>query len=230
MRTAIFNQFADLPKEFRDDFPLLWEEVTEEQGTALLSDIPGIYKTQTTGEQKKATDEAVSRISELGGNAANILRVIKLLLFIYRQWNPVSDTASDFLKDLKELGLLPEDEESASVFLTKFLEIVQQDNRRRLEKFHASRLLPSYTGCTTLVDLRAVIKRPFGAGLNDQIGDYKPECVSFVPVILVKVSRDSGHHESFDFQCEESQLRRMIDALEGALKDLEAAKAYVSRK
>lgn len=229
MRTAIFNQFADLPKEFRDDFQLLWKEVTEEQRTALLSNISGIYKTQTAGEQKIATDEAVSRITELGGDAANILRVIKVLLFVYRQWNPACDTASDFLKDLKELGLLPKDEESASEFFAKFLEIVQQDNTRRLEKFHASSLLPSYTGCATLVDLRAVIKKPFGSGLNDQIEDYEPECLSFVPVILVKVRRDSGHPKSFDFQCEESELRIMIDTLEGALKDLEAAKATLRR-
>jgi hypothetical protein len=46
-----------------------------------------------------------------------------------------------------------------------------------------------------------------------------------VPVILVKVRRDSGDPKSFDFQCEEFELRRMIDVLEGALKDLEAAKA-----
>ena len=129
MRTAIFNQFADLPKEFQDDFRLLREEVTEKQRTALLSHIPAIYKTPTAGEEKIATDEAVSRVTELGGDAANILRVIKVLLFVYRQWNPVRDTASDFLKDLKELGLLPEGEESASVFFTEFLEIVQQDNK-----------------------------------------------------------------------------------------------------
>jgi hypothetical protein len=225
MRTAIFNQFTDLPKEFRDDFRLLREETTEEQRTALLSHIPGIYKTSTVGEEKITIDEAVSRIAELGGDAASVLRVIKVLLFVYRQWNPVADKASDFLKDLKELGLLPEDDKSTSDFLSEFLEIVQQDNRRRLEKFHASSLLPSYTGCATLVDLRAVIKKPFGTGLNDQIADYEPECLSFVPVILVKVRRDSGDPKSFDFQCEEFELRRMIDVLEGALKDLEAAKA-----
>jgi len=221
VRTAIFNKFASLSEDFRKDFDLLWE-VPEEQREKLLPWVPQIYRTEVVGKEKMLLDKAVT---ETGGDASKLLRVLGLLLFIHGQWDPVKDRAEAFMRDLGDLGLLPENrQEEANKFLLEFLAAVEQDNQRRLEKMHAVSVLPNYLGASTLVDFRAVIAKPFGTGLADEIDEYQPTCISFVPVVLVQLRSSDDSNGEFVFQCEEDDLEMLIDQLESAKKDLAAAK------
>ena len=165
-------------------------------------------------------------MSEIGGNASEILRALRVLQFISAQWDPVNDTPENFLRDLDELSLISQEkEEESTAFLLEFLSELQKDNRRRLQKMHANALLPSFMGVTTLVDFRAVMERPFGTGLEDVLEDYRPRCIDFAPVVLVGLNCDTGDPQAFRFQCEPEDLLILIEQLQAALKDLEAAKA-----
>jgi hypothetical protein len=224
MRTSIFNKFADLPKEFLEDFDILWK-LPKEQRNSLIPNVSRIYKAETAGQTKLQRDKAVT---EIGGDPTNLLKVLKLLNYIYREWNPIYDTPENFLKDLAELKLIPPDRaEDAKEFLLDFLSEIQRDNVRRLEKMYAISIIPVFEGVTAVVDFRAVVKQPFGTGLEDKIEDYKPKCLSFVPVIIIKISRDSGLPQTFEFQCEEAGIEMLIEFLQAALKDLKAAKSYL---
>jgi hypothetical protein len=221
MRTSIFNNFADLPKEFREDMEVLWS-LPPKCRSALIPYVVEICKTATVGEKKDAMDRAVKKV---GGNAADLLRALKFLAYIYRAWNPITDTPEGFVEDLAELDLIPRSKaRQAEKFLLDFVGEVQKDNRRRLEKMHAGSLLPSFTGCSTLVDLRAVIDKPFGTGTHDKLEEYDPTCISFVPIIVLQVRVDSGDPDSFLVQFEEHDLRTFIEELQAALKDLESAR------
>jgi hypothetical protein len=221
MRTSIFNKYADLPKEFREDLETLWS-LPRKDRDALIPHVSAIYRTSTVGEKKVAMDKAVTGI---GGNAAHLLRALKFLLYVHGEWNPVLDTPEGFIKDLAELRLIPSAKaKEAKEFFVDFLGEVQKDNQRRLEKMHASSVLASYVGCTTLVDFRAVIDKPYGTGLDDNLKNYNPTCVSFVPVILVKIRTDSGNPDCLAFQCQEDVLGSFIEELQAALKDLRAAR------
>lgn len=220
MRTSIFTEFANLSNEFRDDFKVLWE-IPEKDRAELVRYVSELSRAETKGQAEKLMDRAVT---EIGGNSANLLRAVRLLNFISEEWNPVLDTPENFLRDLAELEFVPPSRaEEAKDFLLDFLTEIQKDNARRLEKMHARSLLPHYAGTTTMVDLRAVFRNPFGVGLEDRIEDYQPAILSFVPVVIVRVRRSSGDPETFEFQCEKDQLRRLIDSLEAAVKDLETA-------
>ena len=226
MRTRIFNNFANYSKDFRDDFAVLWR-LPEQVLMGLVPLIPRLAKTRTVGEKKVAMDNAVA---ELGGSPADVLNALNLLLFIYGQWNPIRDTAESFLKDLGDLSLVPEEKvELAKPFLIEFLSAVEKDNTYRLEKIFAAQLLPCYEGCSTVVDFRAVIRHPFGSGLEDDLEHYDPKCIGFIPVVVIELKRDSGDPLSFVFQCEEDSLEMLIEGLNAALRDLKSARESLPR-
>ncbi len=221
MRTSIFNNFANMPKEFREDFEILWE-LPEEIRTGLIAHVPKMSNSRTTRQKKIAMDDA---IKEVGGSPDKVLRALKILEFIYDEWNPFVDTTASFLKDLGELALIPvEKAEEAKTFLLEFLGAVEENNTYRLEKMFAAALLPNLTNYSTAVDFRAIISKPFRTGLNDDIGEYQPTCIGFAPVIIVKLTRKGGTPATFEFQCEEDSLTRLIEELQAAKKDLNAAK------
>ena len=221
MRTSIFNNFADLPKEFREDVQRLWQ-MPKQVRLKLISHAANVAKARTSNDRKLATDEATQGTKQ---SPADLLKVLKLLLYVYEAWNPIRDSPESFQKDLADLGLIPVKKKAeCKLFLDNFLAQVAKDNTYRLEKMFAVSLLPSYQSCATLVDMRTVIRNPFGAGLKDKLAEYEPQCVGFVPVVLVKINRDSGDPPSFSFQCEEDALERMIEILQATLKDLQAAK------
>lgn len=221
MRTSIFSNFTDLSKEFRDDFDVLWQ-LPAEARKGLIPQIPKVVKTRTTGEQKSATNAAVE---ESGANPADVFRAIRILLYIYSEWNPLHDTPQTFLTDLGELQLVPQEKaEEAKSFLLDFLAEVEKDNDYRLEKSFAESLLPTFKQCATVIDLRAVIRNPYGSAFENKIQEYEPTCIGFAPVVVVRLSRDTSDAKSFLFQCEEDALQNLIDSLSAALKDLKAAK------
>ena len=51
MRTQIFNNYTDLPKEFNEDFKLLWE-FPDGQKYSLIPYISQIYKEDTSQGQE----------------------------------------------------------------------------------------------------------------------------------------------------------------------------------
>ena len=227
MRTSIFNNFADLPKEFREDFHRLWQ-MPKQVRLKLISHVASVAKARTSSERKLATDAATQGTKQ---SPADLLRVLKLLLYVYEAWNPIHDTSESFQRDLIDLGLVPEGKTGeAKLFLADFLAQVGKDNAYRLEKMFAASLLPCYRSCNTLVDMRAVIQNPFGAGLEDKLEEYEPLCVGFVPVVVVKISRDMGDPVSLEFQCEEDALKDMIETLQASLKDLKAAKGVLEKE
>ena len=121
--------------------------------------------------------------------------------------------------------MVPSDKaEDAKSFLVDFLAEVEKDNIYRLEKWFSGRLLPSYQGCSALVDFRAVMKNPFGFGEDEKLDKYEPVCIGFAPVVIVEISRDSGDPKIFQFQCEGDHLQVLIENLQSALKDLKAAR------
>jgi len=222
VRTSIFNSFADLKKEFHEDFDVLWR-LTPESRSFLLPAMSRLAKCRTTGDKKAQIDRVVS---EAGGNAGEVLSAVKILRYIYQEWNPIRDTSESFALDLADLGLMPEEKNhEAREFLEKFLSWIQSENDSRIGKMFASSLLPSYIGCETLVDFRSVIRNPYGSELDETIEDYSPTCIGFVPVVIVQMRRDAGDPEQFEFQCEEDALQRLVYSLQAALKDLKSARS-----
>ena len=226
MRTTIFNDFAGMHERFKEDFDTLWG-LSAEQRHALIPHVSRIFQTRQVGQHKIATDAAVS---DIGGESGDILKALSILLYIHREWRPYRDTSEDFLRDLAELRIIPEEKtEEASLFLRDFLAAVEQDNKRRMEQSTTTSMLPYLKGCDTLVDFRAVIRNPFGTGLDDRVDKYEPHCISLVPVVLVNVKRDSGDPTSFQFQCIEEDLDVLIEALQAANKELQAARVALRK-
>jgi hypothetical protein len=142
----------------------------------------------------------------------------------------VVDTPDGFVSDLLELSLIPADKLAAAKrFFKGFFAEVSSGNRVLVERMYATSLLPSYTGANTMIDMRAIIQQPFGSLVGEAIETYKPKCVGFVPVVIVKIRRDDGTPADFEFQCEEAPLRRLVNILEAALVDLRTAKASLPK-
>jgi hypothetical protein len=222
MRTEIFNTFVNLSKETQEEFQILWK-LSQDQRLALIPRVVEAYKAVTIGLQKEITEKAVT---EIGGNTADLLRAMDTLLFIYQRWSPLLDERDPFLKDLSDLGLLPPDDlENATTFMIEFLKEVEKDNERRLKKIYAGSIIPTYTGCSTVVDYRVIVRNPYASRNPDEkIENYNPECIGFVPVVVIKIKRDSIDNTDFDFQAGEDELKILIDSLKAGLKELEAAK------
>lgn len=222
MRSNIFKESANLTKDFREDFEVFWK-LPAKQRKALIPHVSIISKARTTGDQQEALENAVTKID---GNSADVLRAIKILLFFYQNWNPIRDTPEAFFKDIGELNLVPSNKaEEAKIFFLDFLEEVEKQNSYRLEKIFASALLPKYLSCDTLIDYRAIIRNPYGFTEEKDIKTYEPRCVGFVPVVIVDIENDATERGSFQFQCEADSLQRLIDILNAALKDLQAAQS-----
>ncbi len=221
MRTSIFMNYSRLSKSFKEDLEFLWN-FPEMERRSILPYLTEIYKTETEADHEIALDKA---IKEIGGNAEENLRIIKSLLYIYSSWNPVHDTPSNFVKDLEDLHLIPVDKrEDALAFLLEFFSIVEADNARRLKKASAGMILPSFIGLHAIVDFRPIIKQPFGTTLNNRVENYNPECMDFIPIFIVQIERDTLQPETFEFQCEEDDLDKMINSLQAVKKDLEISK------
>lgn len=143
MRTSIFMDYANLSENFKENLEFLWN-VPKKERRAIFPYLIEIFKTETKAEHEIVIEKA---IKEIGGNTEENLRIIELLLNIYNSWNPIQDTASNFVKDLEDLQLIPiEKREDVLEFLLEFFSIIESDNTRRLKKFHASMVLPSFIG------------------------------------------------------------------------------------
>jgi len=224
MRTDIFTAFADLPEEFSNDFNLLWE-LSSETRHALIPYIPQMHKAETLDEKKKIIEEITVQIKE---DFPKLSRVMRLLSFLYKQWDPIEDTPESFLNDLEELSLIPADKaESGKEFLLNFLNVICEDNRRRLRKSYATSLIPNYIGYLGVVDFRSVIENPYK--LSQKIEEYTPKCVDFTPVAIIRIRRDSGDSQTFEFQCEEDDVRHLISKLQATLKQLEQSKIFYKK-
>lgn len=220
MRTSIFTGYASLPDRFKEDLMFLWD-FPDYQRRAFLPYIADIYKTETPADRQIAVEKA---LKEIGGNAEENLKTINLLLYIYSSWNPIQDTPSNFVKDLEELHLLPdENRDETLAFLLEFFSIIEADNTRRLKKIFAGSVIPSFIGIETIVDFRSIIKQPYDSIIGRDIEDYNPECVDFIPVILIRIERDVSP-KRFEFQCEENELDTLIESLQAVKKDLEVSK------
>lgn len=220
MRTSIFMGYVSLPDRFKEDLMFLWD-FSDNQRRAFLPYIADIYKTETSADRQIVVEKA---LKEIGGNAEENLKIINLLLYIYSSWNPMQDTPSNFVKDLEDLHLLPvEKRDETLAFILEFFSIIEADNNRRLKKIFAGSVLPSYVGIETIVDFRSIIKQPYDSIIGRNIEDYNPECVDFIPIILIKLERDASP-KTFEFQCEENDLDTLIESLQAVKKDLEVSK------
>ena len=212
--------YGNLPEEFEKDLVFLWG-FPDDIRRAFLPLIADIFKAETLADRQIVIDKA---LEEIGGNAEENLKIINLLLFIYQSWNPTQDTPSNFVKDIEDLHLLPVERRAETMaFLLEFFSILEEDNPRRLKKFFARAVLPSFTSIETIIDFRSIIKRPYVSIVGRNIKDYNPECMDFTPIILIKLERDSTP-ETFEFQCEEKEVNILIETLQAAKKDLEVSK------
>lgn len=223
-RTSLFGSFADLPKEFQEDFLAVWK-IEPKHRLELIPHIVQIYQAETTGGARSALEDAATGIP---GDKQVLLRALKALYFVYKTWDILLDSPDQFLADLVDLGLLPSDSDpSAKHFLVEFLGQIQKDNERRLGRSFAQSVVPNYIGAEAVVDFRAVIAKPFGLrGLSD-IEKYEPACIALVPVVLMKIKRDVG--DPVVLQFEEKDLEAMTKILRAAQKDLAAGRVSLPR-
>lgn len=227
MRSRIFNDYAKLPDDFHEHLETLWE-ISKEDRQKLITYVSEIDKATTTLKAKEIQNKA---IQDIGGEPRQLLRAFRVLEFIYSSFNPARDTVMNFLKDLKDLKLIPKEKSDEAIsFFTALLQEVEKDNMRRLEKTHTQALLPNFVGASALIDFRAVIKNHYMETEDMEIKDYKPECVGFVPIILLKINRSSGTPKTIEFQCEEEDLHILIKGLNAALKELQEAKSILLKR
>jgi len=225
MRTNIFRSFTNLSKEFREDFDILWQ-LPEEQRLALIPRVFAISKAVTSTEIQELMEKT---ISEIGGDIPKLLRVLGLLRYISSEWNPLWDTPENFFQDIAELKLIPpEKAEEGKTFLLELLNGLQQDNVIRLNRMYAGSLLPNFVSITSIIDFRAVFDTVY-IPTKDAVENYSPRCVSFVPVVIIKIARDELKPETFEFQCEPDTLKRVISQLQATLKELENAQSSLPR-
>ncbi len=219
MRTNLFNKYASLTDEFRQDLDVLWS-LPANQRDALIDPVIEMLGAQTKGESKQVLERAVA---DAGGDEGTLLKSLSVLRYFASQWNPARDTPDSFLDDVKKLSLVPSDKEGeVGGFLLTFLSALQKDNVRRMREVFASSAAPNYTVALPVVDFRPVFDAPFGTGLRDRIEDYRPNLVSWVPVVLVRIHTDEDNAEVL-FQCREAELRRLIETLQASLMELEVA-------
>ncbi len=226
MRTSIFNNFASLDKSFEKDFKILWS-LPEKQRNALIPWVIKIQKERTTGKKDGEREKAIKVID---GVSNNILIGLKLLGFIYHEWNPTQDTPENFLKDLGDLSLIPPKKvDEAKNFLLEFLSRIQHENLQRLENIFSQSIIPYYKGTYTVVDYRGIIKNPFGSTPEIDINKYVPKCASVVPVIIIKLRTHGDPPDSFIFQCNEKDVKSIIDQLKSTLIDLKETQSFLKK-
>jgi len=226
MRSTIFSDYASLPKEFLDDFGVLWS-IPDEVRDKLIPHLLEFAKTEKWDDSRAAMEKAAA---DLKTDVPSVLKALRLLYYIYHEWSPYSDSPEAFLADLEELDLFPVEKKAvAERFFTAFPGAVKCGNARRASKTTATSLLPTLRSASCLVDFRAVIEKPFGTVRDDRIESYEPRSVGLVPVFLVKIRLEDAHEQPCVFQCEESGIKLLMDALQAALKDLAAAKKTLPR-
>ena len=225
MRTRILRDFPALPEEFLRDIETLWR-LSDEQRSRLVPAAVRMLSAETNLQVDAIREET---LAEIGGSQPDLLRSLNVLRYLGTRWNPYRDTPEGFVADLKSLLLLPPGKEDvATAFLLELFSAFQNDNLRRTTKWYANSLLPSYADCETLVDFRPVFDHAFGSLRDERIEDYRPDCIGWVPVILVKITRDSGQPTELEFQCEERDVRTIVDRLTAALRDLDSAKTFLA--
>ena len=222
MRTELFTDFAGFAKEFHDHLEILWK-LPDEQRRELIPAVIAMARSKTTGAKEKVQEESVSNIE---GNSANLLRALQVLFFLYKKWSPVHDSSEAALADFIALGLFPREgvEEEVETFIKDFFVAVEGENTRRMTQHYSSALLPSYHGCSTVVDIRPVFRAPFGSQQENPLDKYNPELLCMQPVILVKLQRDSGDPRTVEFQMEPEDVAYLTKTLEATLHDIEAVK------
>lgn len=227
MRTLIFKKYANLPKDFLEDFKVIWD-LSSKQRKEIIPGISQIYKTNTNAE----ADEIKTKLVEsVDGDPKTLLKAIKALLFLYRSWNPLHDTAEGFLDDLDTLSLIPsKNKEAATSFVLEFFSAVSQDNLERIQKSAAMTAIPTFSGLSGVVDFRPFFDKQFGSDITYKIKDYNPSCIGWTPVILLDFERNGSNNNSFHFQCSESELRIIIDYLNSVLIEYDIAKAVFPEK
>ena len=227
MRTSIFSEFTGLKDEFHRDLRTFWS-LSPGRWTSLLHGAMRVLRADTKGEERKAIEETVA---DMEGNPVELLPSLNVLYYVCRQWNPVKDTPGAFLEDMRSLSLIPKDkEDEASRFIEEMLATLEKDKVRRLKKMYANSLLPAFIGANTLVDIRPVFDKPFGSDTDDKVDEYEPVIIDFAPVVLVKILRDSGLPQEVAFQCEERDVRNLIEQLTAALKELDTATRHLGIK
>ncbi len=219
MRTTLFNKYASLSDDFRKDLDAVWS-LPEEQRDALIEPVTELVRAQTKGEYKQVLERTVANV---GGDEGTLLKSLNVLRYLAKQWNPARDTPEGFLEDIKKLSFVPSDKESeAGRFLLTFLSALQSDNVRRMREMFAHSSVPNFIVAAPIVDVRPVFDAPFGTGLGDRLEDYRPNLLSWVPVVLVKIDTDEDNAQIL-FQCQEAPLRRLIETLQASLIELEVA-------
>ncbi|MEX0597547.1 MAG: hypothetical protein WD512_13730 [Candidatus Paceibacterota bacterium] len=223
MRTSIFKNFTQLDvNKFRDDLGILYS-LEENEQSILIDGLLQIVRKNTSGEADEVIEKTLEKIDR---NKGELLKAFQVLQYLYSQWSPVNDTSELFISDLKELELLPqneEEEEKSLKFFLKLFSVIEEDNKFRMKSLYRASGLPNFNHISTIVELRPYFDAPFGSINNKSIEDYNPVCLGWFPKTIINLSVDRGPIESINFQADKRQIQYMIDILKSSLKDLDAA-------
>lgn len=226
MRSALFDSYPTLKKEFLEHLSELWK-LEPDHRSALVPFVLEYVAANTNRETEDIRSRAAAAVA---APADVVLKALSVLSYIAANWNPVTDRAEDCVFDMLSLGFVPEAEsETVRGFLDGFFKAVESTKEERMRRIFSHSLLPSFNSVTTLVDMRAVFANPFGATMNDDPTTHDPKWIGWEPVVLLKVARNGGDPETTEFQCTEAELNTLIDHLIAARKELHVASAQLTK-
>lgn len=222
-KTGLLDRYSALDEDVLADFKSLWK-LSPDSRSNLIQYIKPLTEATTVSEVdliiKKAT-------KEIEGHTRDVLAAVRIVNHICINWHPIKDKIEDFLEELADFNLLPDEKiEEANAFLIDFLRELENTNKYRYKQYYTNALLPSYQGISTMIDFRAIMNNFIQNTLEEMdVDKYKPRCIGFAPVVLIEIRLDTGLPRKFNFQCDEETLEILIQSLQGAHKDLIAAKA-----
>jgi|GEM_PF-5417846 len=229
MKSRMFNKFDPNSKKNEQFLIDLKRLLSSSDGllNEILDKVSDLYVVRTSSQRESIVD-GIS--ANTGKSKVEINYIVYILEFFIknRLEDENSDTADDWLEDLKSLGVIELDEEEeflriAKVLIDDVVPKIEKDVKR--QKFTTG-LLPVLENIGATVEMRAVNENKFKVGQD--LNNYVPRVSDIVPLVSLHIGLDT--EENFYFQVSEEALDLMIDSLGAAKKDLSALKDFVKVK
>ena len=220
MKSTLFSRF-DLTDEENKFFVEAMEKVLSNNRDGLLKIIQRLPEMQTLTSRQERINVCEELSDELGVEFSTVNSAINVFNFfasnlIKNEFK--DDTAEQIVDDLISLNKLKKDKKD---LLQEILELIIKESKNSLLRANAERksklgVLPSFTGISTSVELRAIIEREID--VKESLDEYLPILLGYIPIVSISIHSDDENNSNYFLQATIDETKLIIRELQAAIK------------
>lgn len=194
-----------------------------------VSEWPELMVPETNLHRRQAILDLAGEINISASELSDAFGVAKFLVKAFLTEGCYEDTPEDWAEDLCIHKTIDDEQKSDFVEIARCARKVLSQVEENLRKLAAIvGVFPVYSNISTTVGLKAVQKEMYDS--RQQISEYTPAIESVVPVVSIRITAtdlDSEEDTTLSFESRPASLRRMINFLQAALKDVETLQKLI---